>query len=444
MSTEDPPKINVDISALDDSRVYQVAEGNMFIGDVDPVTTAARRLAAMPVQQSVEQLLSMPSDERSSVLAEMPASAAAPRISSLPELAAIQVLTEIDEQLAIERLLLMHAPTARGLVLAAPDPSRSNLLEAMSLEQTAGFLGEFDANSGSVSLSPEVLRDFAQHLPLAVICSILAAVSPEVGAHVLEAAPDRDIVIWLAMEEAARLTLTRHMQITLLDKAIYAASNPSDEVYQLCSMAGRSLPTLGEIIGCLTWERLAELVDKSDWGIGIYSALPPEVHVTLMKYMQVDGLARAFSKMETQALASCITGMMTADQSAPFRPPLACRYIAVALATSPVEPNDVLQRLPQQYAHALGGSHWAYGVANEISKADTSSPYSESTRNAYAVFAGVPESHRQEVAWHLPSGFATGLVDYLSSRRWKNSKQERDLKILEEVSRVRRYPDSLA
>src|SRR5689334_5304403 len=108
MATDETRNINVDIEALGQSRVYQVAEGSMFIGDVDATAATARRLATVPVQEAVNKLLDMSSAERAAVLAAMPAPAAAYRLSGMPPLIAIEVLNEIDEQLAIERILAME------------------------------------------------------------------------------------------------------------------------------------------------------------------------------------------------------------------------------------------------------------------------------------------------------------------------------------------------
>ncbi|WP_461712293.1 hypothetical protein [Streptomyces sp. DSM 41013] len=445
MATDETRNINVDIEALGQSRVYQVAEGSMFIGDVDATAATARRLATVPVQEAVNKLLDMSSAERAAVLAAMPAPAAAYRLSGMPPLIAIEVLNEIDEQLAIERILAMEPFKARSLVLVTPEPFRSNLLEKMTLQQTCHLLGDVDEREGQVSLDVDVLKQFAVCLPLNMLSVLLAQVPPEIGSQVLEAATGRDVPIWLSMEEQARLALVGHMPIELLEKVIHLTASPSEEVQQLCSLAGRNVPQLGEIVGHLTWDRLAEFATTTGLGASIYPALPPELRVTLIRYLDVSGLASILSRLreDLAVLAECVSTMMEADVSRPFRSPLAYRYVAAALANSSVDTDGLMSRLPQNHAAALWASHWAYGAAQEISKIDNSNPYSEAARDAYEKFAKVADSHKEEVAWHFSYDFCRYMADHLESKRWNNSKRERDLKILTNSYRHRRAPDPL-
>ncbi|RPK55711.1 hypothetical protein [Streptomyces sp. ADI95-17] len=437
MSTDDSRNISVDITALGESRVYQVAEGNMFLGDADTTVSTARRLAAIPVQQAVESLVAMPSTERAAVLASMPVSAAAARISELPTPTAIQVLSEIDEQLAIENLLAMNSYTARSLVLGSHEPFRSNLLSAMTLEQTCRLLGDLDEQEGRLSLATEILKDFTACLPLIVIATFLNQVPPAIATQILETAGDRDMAIWICMDESARLSLVNTMPNNLLEKAVHLANAPSEDLLEICSVVGTNAPDLGGIVGSMTRGRMAEFATTSDLGASVYAAIPPEMRVTLMPHMEIDGLASTFHKIG-EALPECIYSMMAADQSRPFRSPLAHRVIVQALAASPVDSRMLMDRIPQQFAAALWNSQWAHGVAREINAAAESHgwPY----REAYERFSEVPSELKEEVAWHLTFEGIRNLESHLDSKRWKTSKHERDRVILDKARRQGRFP----
>ncbi|GGR61701.1 magnesium transporter MgtE N-terminal domain-containing protein [Streptomyces aurantiogriseus] len=440
MSTDDSRNISVDIAALGESRVYQVAEGSMFIGDADATVSTARRLAAVPVQQAVETLVAMSSTERASVLASMPVSAAAARIAELPTPNAIQVLSEIDEQLAIGQLLAMNSYTARSLVLGSHEPVRSNLLSAMTLEQTCRFLGDFNEQEGRVSLATEVLKDFAACLPLMVIAALLNQVPPAVATQILEAADDRDMAIWVCMDESARLSLVNAMPNSQLEKVVHLANGPSEDLLEICSVVGTAAPDLGSIVGSMTRGRMAEFATTSDLGAIVYAAIPPEMRVTLMPHMGVDGLASTFCKIG-EALPECIWSMMAADQSRPYRAPLAHRVIVQALSASSVDSKMLMDHIPQQFAAALWNSQWAHGVAREINAAADSHgwPY----REAYERFSEVPNEHKEEVAWHLGFEGIRNLESHLDSRRWKTSKHEVDKTILNKARKQGRFPDPL-
>ncbi|MFF8376700.1 hypothetical protein ACF07V_11280 [Streptomyces sp. NPDC015661] len=435
-SEEGSRRIEVNIDALGESRVYQVAEGSMYIGDVDSTVVTARKLAAMPVQQAAEKLVQMPTDERAAVLAEMTVPAAAVRISRLPPPMAVEILLGMDEQLAIERLLAMNSLDAQSVALVTPEPFRSDFLAKMTLDQVVRLIGEVDEATGMGSFNIETLKSFAVCLPVPVLSALLTRFPPVGGAQILEAAVDRDIVVWLAMgDPSARLALVAHMPVEWAEKAIIGLADASDQLRQVCDLYGVEVPRIGEVLGALGEPRIAELVATSDIGPAVYSGLSPEMRVNLIGPMNVQGLADVFPRLEGR-LADCVSSMMAADQSRPFRAPLACRYIAAAVAVSGIDAHDLMGRLPRPQAAALWDSHWAYGVARQLETLETG--------EACQKFASVAsESHKVEIAWHLSYEARDAMERHLDSFRLRSSKRDHDRKILRQADRGRHAPDPL-
>ncbi|MCG0065793.1 hypothetical protein L0F81_21260 [Streptomyces tricolor] len=434
MAAEDPRNIRVDIEAFGESRVYQVAEGSMYIGDVDSTVSTARRLAAMPVQQAVESILSMASSERAAVLAEMIPSAAAPRIAGLPTVDAVEVLTGIDERLALERLLAMSANIARRLVLAIAEPQRTNILGGLNFEQALRIVGEVDAENGKWSFDLDTLKEFSTCLPTQVIGKILDHIPPEAAAQVVDVDRPGGLITWCAMDSQARMSLVAYMPREWTELALHAFSEPGDALKQLCASYGTSVPTPGDIVGHMPISRLVDFMSESEMGPGVYCSLAPEVRVNLIAHMDVQGLANMFARLGDW-LAECVWTMMMIDQSQPFRPPLACRFIAVALRVSGVDSDSVLNRIPREYAAALWDSIWSYDAAQEIGGLKG--------EEAYQRFSAVPDSYKSQVAWHLSGEVRAAMIDFLESKRWKNAMRERDLKTLSDEHRWHRFPDPL-
>lgn len=432
MSADEPLRINIDIDALGQSRVYSVAEGNMYIGDADSTVSTARKLAAIPARQASEKLLDMPGAERVAVLAEMSPPAAAARIENLPQLAAIDVFLNLDESLAVERLLAMNPSAARGIALAISEPSRTEFLSRLTFEQTLRLLGEIDEINGKGTFDLDVLKSFAPCLSVQTLAALICLLPAEASAQLLEADADRDFVTWIAITDLeARLSLLEHMPFEYIEKAFYATYEPTEDIRQLGMVLGTSIPQANEVIGALSVGRLAGFLAASHLGPDLYCAATPETRVNLMGDMTIQGLASMFPRLEGR-LAECIWTTMAADQSRPYRAPLACRYIAAALTLSGINARELMDQLPRQYAAALWDSHWAYGVTQELETLGGN--------EACWRFSSFSELHKKEIAWYLSSELRNTMIQGLEIRQGDNPNYESDLKILRDASRTDRAP----
>ncbi|AZM92471.1 hypothetical protein [Streptomyces sp. W1SF4] len=393
MNTEESRSISVNIEAADNSRVYQVAQGNMFIGR-DPVEVTARKLATLPVSKAAEMLVEMSPEERASVIAAMETGPAAARMALLESSAAVDVLVSIDELLAVERLLAMDAVSARRLALAAPQAWCTGLLSRLTLEQTLRLIGEL-GEGGNFTFQPDVLECFATRLPTDVMTTLLSSggMPPETAARVLRAVADREFVTWLLIgNPSARLALLDHMPLEFLTTAVVALWEPPEELRLLCTAQGVGLPQVADVLSALRPQRLVELVTGSDIGFGIYEAFSPDTRAGLLRYTDDRRLADLLQRYQEGPLVERVSGMLLADELS-GRAHHVHRHLAAALVVSTIDADRLLESLPRHQAAAVWDSRWAHGVARTLETYDVEAGYRELKQ--------LPEMRKAEVVWHL-------------------------------------------
>ncbi|MEU1847133.1 magnesium transporter MgtE N-terminal domain-containing protein [Micromonospora sediminicola] len=145
-------RVEMNAAAQDGARIYQVAQGTIYV-DAGQARSAAQRLASMPVHQSVDQLMTMSQDDACWVLAEMDEASAARRLAALPRDRCAALLAGMDEGLAAKRLVLlpqelavhvlgaMPAVRAADLLVETPPDRVPGLLDGMPPDRAAALLG---------------------------------------------------------------------------------------------------------------------------------------------------------------------------------------------------------------------------------------------------------------------------------------------------------------
>lgn len=118
------------VNASDNSRVYQVAQGNMYIGVSG--ASQAGEYAALPIMEAARRLSDMPTEEAVTIIVALDAQSAARRLEVMDPERVVDILDNMDEVAAVVRLgcmsdsgaarllSLMHEATAKYFISAFP------------------------------------------------------------------------------------------------------------------------------------------------------------------------------------------------------------------------------------------------------------------------------------------------------------------------------------
>ncbi|MFG1678295.1 magnesium transporter MgtE N-terminal domain-containing protein [Micromonospora sp. NPDC049282] len=287
-------RVEMTAAARDHARVYQVAQGHIYV-DAGQARSTAQRMASMPLRQSVDQLTTMSPDDAARVLAEMDEPAAARRLAALPLDRCAALLGGMDEELAAARLLLLPReltlrvlvtmPVARAaVVLAETTPTQARgLLDDLPSDHAATLLAEMPDDSLTAILRTErwitlgrrlaglpparvmALRvpgldemdrstDSETHSWAGAMKRIIADAPARMAAELSAMPDDRAVAALRALpdDQAARV-------IGRTDPARAAALLSSLPSPQVARLLGNDLPA-GAILARMTPERVAEVL----------------------------------------------------------------------------------------------------------------------------------------------------------------------------------------
>ncbi|WP_432865579.1 magnesium transporter MgtE N-terminal domain-containing protein [Microbispora rosea] len=172
-------------------RVYQVAQGNMYVGADD--MTKIREIVSLPIAEAARRLSQMPTSEAVTVLAAMDPPAASNRLSAMTPDRAADVLTNMDEVAAGVRLAHMVGTSAAEAVQQMPTDRARLLLAVLPYENLVKIL------------ATEHFRAILPILPAAAAAHAISGYEPAVMAQVLQTLPEElCFVTWQALPDRTK------------------------------------------------------------------------------------------------------------------------------------------------------------------------------------------------------------------------------------------------
>ncbi|MEU0655493.1 hypothetical protein ABZ485_25085 [Streptomyces albogriseolus] len=219
------------VNASDNSRVYQVAQGNMYIG----VSGAAQagEYAALPILEAARRLSDMPTEEAVTIIVALDAQSAARRLEAMDPERAIDVLDNMDEVAAVVRLGCMSGSGAARLLSIMPEATAKYFISAFPSELIERVVG----TEYLLDILPLVSSEVTEENLYETAAKVIRLNDPQVIANFLQAMPDdRWINVWRNLgfekkEECFKLML-RHFWPTV-------NALPPEQAAEICFEAGK-------------------------------------------------------------------------------------------------------------------------------------------------------------------------------------------------------------
>ncbi|WP_431040751.1 hypothetical protein ACQUSR_01805 [Streptomyces sp. P1-3] len=398
---EVPPRrensVEAQASASDHARIYQVAQGDMYVG-YPAERSDAQKIASLPIKAAVEALLEMPREKTIAMLAEMDAASASRRLAELPNAVCVDFLLSVDEQLAYQRLASMGNSRVLELLEDMPVPVARTFISGMPFEQSIELIARPDPDGRHTVDIPTLIK-FAPRLPTPALAAfVTAGVTPEACAQALQTLEFADaIVTWLSVSDAGkRNALLPFMPNEWLrGLAEQFLRRDGLDFHTLAQTLSVPTPQAGQVFGALGYRRTAEVIMTFEDPHNAFVIFGHESQIALLDAMGSAEAATLIQGFPQEDFVMWVRGAFARSVPHGGKEWINfARRVGGILANMPGDTEFIFARLTQPEAYQVWEGRWAAGVASQIA----SLPPAEIMHH----LKGLNPERMPAVVWHLP------------------------------------------